>query len=124
MFDAARGEVERQLSELIKASVQRVIKKVFSAEGLYNAADWSFKPMEMDVRPRGPSGGRCLRAALHLRRAHRICGLITTLLSAIAFLSVLVLLLVLSIFFELRPRIEQPSSQAPAAQSLSNAPRQ
>ncbi len=120
VFEAAKEEIERQLSELVKASVQRVINKVFGAEGLYNAPGWSFKPMEMVVRPRGPSGG-----SLFVRNSVPVpssapTGVHYALFVVIALLSLIVFLLVLNLFFEYRPRIEQPSGAASTSQSSSN----
>lgn len=124
VFDAAKGEVERQLSELIKASVQRVMNKVFSAEGLYNTAGWFFKPMEMDVRPSGSSSGSLFARGPVPAPSSLDMRVHYALLSVIAFLSLLVLLLVLNLFFEFRPRVEQPSGQVPAAQSSPSPARQ
>ncbi|HEV2901368.1 MAG TPA: hypothetical protein VGX71_26705 [Pseudaminobacter sp.] len=122
VFEAAKEEVERQLSELIKAAVQRVINKVFSAEGLYGAVGWSFKPMEMVVRPRGSSSGSLFARGPSPAPSSPVTRVHYALISVIAFLFLLVLLLVLNLFFEFRPRGEQPSGGAPAAQSSPQSP--
>jgi len=114
VFDAAKEEVERQISGLIKASVQRVLSSFFASQPSVQ----SVGPMEMTVRASGPSPGSLFtRSREHETndnatkpappaapaRLAQVTG-IHVLTVAVIVVCVLQLVLVIDHFFEIRAK--------------------